>query len=144
MIQRKQLESILKINGVDPSSPDEEIRSVLLSARYDKNEVDTAIMVLRENTKNNSTRVDGLHKVFRSDQGLKPNEISSLLGIEVDVEEVSVRRLKEEKEVAWIQTCVILLVSLVLALLGVLLVMYIYKVGMFHSTASAFSFSLTN
>lgn len=144
MIQRKQLESILKINGVDPSSPDEEIRSVLLSARYDKNEVDTAIMVLRENTKNNSTRVDGLHKVFRSDQGLKPNEISSLLGIEVDVEEVSVRRLKEEKEVAWIQTCVILLVSLVLALLGVLLVMYIYKVGMFHSTASAFSFNLTN
>ena len=41
MIKRDQIESILKINGVAPSSPDEQIRLVLLSARYSKDEVDT-------------------------------------------------------------------------------------------------------
>ena len=85
MIKRDQIESILKINGVQPTSPDEEIRSVLLSARYSKDEVDTAIMVLRENTKTNKTRVDGLHKVFRSDEALSPEEISQLLGIEIEL-----------------------------------------------------------
>ena len=36
-------------------------------------------MVLRENTKTNQTRVDGLHKVFRSSEALNSEEISQLL-----------------------------------------------------------------
>ena len=92
MVKKKDIETILKINGVETTAPDEEIRSVLLSARYNKDEVDTAIMVLRENMLTHETRVNGLHKIFRSDEGLKPAEISALLGIEVDIDDVVMHR----------------------------------------------------
>ena len=55
MLQKKDIETILKINGVSAVAPDEEIRTVLLSARYNNDEVDTAIMVLRENMKTHQT-----------------------------------------------------------------------------------------
>lgn len=131
MIQREQIESILKINGVAPGSPDEQIRSVLLSARYSKDEVDTAIMVLRENTKTNKTRVDGLHKIFRSDQALKPHEISQLLGIEVDVTDAIATQGKT-RDFSGVQYAVVWVLSLIVAVAGILLYMYLYKIGIFH------------
>jgi hypothetical protein len=137
MLQKKDIETILKINGVSPSSPDEEIRSVLLSARYNNDEVDTAIMVLRENVNTHQTRVDGLHKIFRTDEGLKPAEISSLLGIDVQVDEVTVRS-NRNRELSLTQQLLIAILALILALTSVGFAMYYYEVGMFHPTASAF------
>lgn len=137
MLQKKDIETILKINGVSVGAPDEEIRSVLLSARYNDDDIDTAIMVLRENTKTHQTRVDGLHKIFRSDEGLKPAEISALLGIEVEVDEVTIDRNKN-REMSYIQTTIVTLLAVGLALAGVFTAMYVYKVGAFHPTASAF------
>jgi len=121
MIKRDQIESILKINGVQPTSPDEQIRSVLLSARYSKDEVDTAIMVLRENTKTNKTRVDGLHKVFRSDEALAPEEISQLLGIEIDLSE-RIQVGSKTRDFSQFQYIMV----------WILFYMYVYKVGVFH------------
>ena len=137
MLQKKDIETILKINGVSVGAPDEEIRSVLLSARYNNDDVDTAIMVLRENTKTHQTRVDGLHKIFRSDEGLKPAEISALLGIEVEVGEVTIDRNKN-REMSYLQTTIVSLLAAGLALAGVFAAMYFYEVGAFHPTASAF------
>ncbi len=137
MLQKKDIETILKINGVSVGAPDEEIRSVLLSARYNDDDIDTAIMVLRENTKTHQTRVDGLHKIFRSDEGLKPSEISALLGIEVEVNEVTVDRNKN-REMSYFQTTIVTFLAVGLALAGVFGAMYVYKVGVFHPTASAF------
>ena len=131
MIKRDQIESILKINGVQPTSPDEEIRSVLLSARYSKDEVDTAIMVLRENTKTNKTRVDGLHKVFRSDEALAPEEISQLLGIEIDLSDRMQNR-GNARDFSQLQFVMVWVLSALLAIVGLLFYMYIYKVGVFH------------
>ena len=85
MINRKQVEAILKINGITPASPDDEIRAVLMSARYQEDEIDSAIMVLRQNVKTKEAKVQGLHKVFRSDETLKPSEISALLGIDPEL-----------------------------------------------------------
>lgn len=133
MIQRDQIEAILKINGVAPGSPDEQIRSVLLSARYSKDEVDTAIMVLRENTKTNKTRVDGLHKIFRTDQALKPEEISQLLGIEVDASQQlpDAREYRSRDFSTW-QYVLVWVLSLVVAVASILFYMYLYKIGLFH------------
>jgi len=136
MMKRDQIESVLKINGVQPTSPDEQIRSVLLSARYSKDEVDTAIMVLRENTKTNKTRVDGLHKVFRSNEGLKPDEISQLLGIEVNVNErVDVEESENRKNFSKLQNVIIGALSFLIAALGLVFYMYIYQIGIFYPSA---------
>jgi len=138
MLKREQIEAILKVNGIDSSSPDEEIRSILLSARFDKGEVDAALMVLKENTKTNITRVDGLHKVFRSDIGLSPEEVSSLLGIDMEIEDFTERRLKEENRVAWLQAVITVVIAIILSFSGVIGAMYVYKVGIFHPDLSFF------
>jgi GTP cyclohydrolase III len=139
MIDRKQIESILKINGVKPTSPDERIRSVLLSARYDSDEVDTAIMVLRENTKTNKTHVDGLHKVFRTNEALAPDEISQLLGIEVNVStRVTTDEVHSTKSIFGFQNIVIGVLSFVVAILALVFFMYIYKIGIFYPSPGTY------
>jgi len=135
MIKRDQVEAILKVNGVPTSSPDEHIRSVLLSARYSKDEVDTAIMVLRENNKTNQTRVDGLHKVFRTSEALSSEEISQLLGVEVSFDKTEVQ-VSRERYATKLQLLTIWLSSFTLATVAILVYMYIYKVGIFHSSQS--------
>jgi len=139
MIKRNQIESVLKINGVQPTSPDEQIRSVLLSARYTKDEVDTAIMVLRENTKTNKTRVDGLHKIFRTNEGLRPDEISQLLGIEVNLSErVESYEGEGGRDFSQFQNVIIGVLSFTLAILGLVFYMYIYKIGIFYPSIGTF------
>ena len=131
MVNREHIEAILKVNGVPESSPDEHIRSVLLSARYNKDEVDSAIMVLRENDKTKKTRVDGLHKVFRTSDTLSSEEISQLLGIEVSFDKDMVQSNRTRKASAG-QIIVIWASSFLIASLCFLIYMYIYKVGIFH------------
>ena len=131
MINREQIESILKINGVTPAAPDEHIRSILLSARYNKDEVDTAIMVLRQNTKTHQTRVDGLHKIFRSDEALQPAEISQLLGIEVDVND-PVQTHGKSRDFSIVQKVFVWVLSVMVAVAGILFYMYLHKIGIFY------------
>lgn len=132
MINREQVEAILKINGVAPGSASEEIRSVLLSARYSHDEVDTAIMVLREDTKTNKTRVDGLHKIFRTSEALTPGEISQLLGIEVEINQDQPVLHANEQKVSGMQFMAVWFLSLSIAVGGIFGYMYIVQVGVFH------------
>lgn len=139
MVKRNQIEAILKMNGVEPTSPDEVIRSVLLSARYSENEVDTALMVLRENTKTNKTRVDGLHKVFRTNEGLKPDEISQLLGIEMNVSErIEYNDDEDGSDVTFtnFQKITILILAFTITIVGFIFYMYIFKIGFFYPSLS--------
>jgi len=131
MISKNQIQSILKLNGVEPSSPDDLIRSVLMSARYDDHEIDTALMVLRENTKTNQTRIDGLHKVFRTDQGLRPDEISNLLGIEFNFTD-DLAPISRERKFTTKNYVTIIVLSISMATLVVLIYMYFEKMGLFH------------
>lgn len=135
MLQKKDIETILKINGVLPTSPEEEIRSVLVSARYNNEDIDTALMVLRENTITHQTRVDGLHKIFRSDSTLKPSEISALLGIEVDIDHIALRK-SASRDMSLFQNIVVALVAIALAVFGATLAMYYYEIGVFHPTVN--------
>lgn len=139
MIDRDHLERILKLNGLAPTAADEEIKSVLLSARYKEHEVDTAIMVLRENKLTNKTKVDGLHKVFRSDSTLNAAEISALLGIDVELTD-RVEPVKRRSEPTAGQHAFLLTLSLLLAFTMLFGYMYFKKVGLFHHT-SAFVYS---
>jgi len=130
MINRSEIEKILKVNGVPPSSPDDRIRSVLLSARFDKDEVDTAIMVLREDGTSKEVRVDGLHKVFRTDETLQPKEISELLGIEVDASSFYRTEANPTTQQS-IQYVIVWVLSVLFAVATILLFMYTNEVEPF-------------
>ena len=131
MINRDQIEKILKINGVSPADPDEQIRSVLLSARYDNDEVDTAIMVLREDINTKKTRVDGLHKVFRTDQALDSKEIAQLLGIDVDITDRITAR-ENRQRVSFTHHMILWVLSVAFATGAILFYMNMHQVGVYH------------
>lgn len=135
MVDKKHIESILKINGLGITAPDEQIRSVLLSARFNKDEVDTALMILRENTKTNATRVDGLHKVFRTDDALQASEISQLLGIEVQVHEKIEAGINARRYTLF-QVVVLWFISIIIAATALMFYMYQNETGLFHPTAA--------
>ncbi len=134
MTDRRHIESILKVNGLAPTAPDEEIKSVLLSARFNKDEVDTALMILRENVKTNETRVDGLHKVFRTDGGLKPAEISKLLGIDVELTDAESVRTNS-KRFSLLELVLLSVASSLLAIVCLLMYMYSEGIGWFHPSS---------
>lgn len=138
MIDKNQVENFLKANGIPPTAKDEEIRSMLLSARWNNNEVDTALMVLKENRKSKATHIDTLHKVFQSDERLSPSEISALLGIDVtitgeDVNDIQEKLVRAQK----LQIRLGLMLSVVIALASVTFIMYQEKAGIFYQPATA-------
>lgn len=137
MIDLHHIESLLSINGLAKTAPDEEIRSVLLSARFKEEEVDTALMVLRENIVTKQTKVDGLHKVFRTDQALRPDEISRLLGIDVDISDgISVDNVGQSNGFTLVQFIILWVASIALAVGAVFFYMYSHQMGVFHPASS--------
>ena len=134
MIDPNHIESLLKVNGLHKSAPDEQIRSVLLSARFKADEVETALMVLRENINTKETKVDGLHKVFRTDQSLTSAEISKLLGINVDIDEIKGAEATQQNDMKAWHMMLLWVASLLLALGGIMMYMYSTQTGVFHPT----------
>lgn len=133
MIEKNQLETFLRIQGVSPTSPDEVIRSILISAKFSDLEIETAFTVLRENKVDNTSSVEGLHKVFRSEKGLKPHEISQLLGIDMTIDDLRARENKQNNSGSG-QYMAIIILTLIVAFLGIVFTMYQGQMGPFHSS----------
>tara|TARA_B100000745_G_C20147241_1_gene393414 strand:+ start:997 stop:1419 length:423 start_codon:yes stop_codon:yes gene_type:complete len=138
MIDRSVVEHLLTANGVDPSAPDEEIKSLLISAKWHASDVETALMVLRENSSTHKRRVDSLHKVMRSDENLDPQTISALLGIDVDIKQTNVPTGKTYNQMTVKQMTVVALVALTLALTFVITAMWYMEMGIFHIASGFF------
>jgi hypothetical protein len=133
MLEKDNIEAFLRVNGIAPTAKDEEIRSVLLSARWNHDEVDTALMVLKENIKDQTTHVDTLHKVFNSDKRLSAAEISSLLGITVNIanNEVNTPIAKFTERNENLNFFAALLLSVTISLSSIGYLMYREKAGFF-------------
>jgi len=132
MIEKRSIETFLRVNGIPPTAKDEEIRSVLISARWNKNEVDTALLLLRENTKNQETHVDTLHKVFNSDNRLNSAEISALLGIDIQLSNEDVGDLEfKRKRLDHVHTVITIILAVMIAVGATTYLMHDAKVGYF-------------
>lgn len=136
MIAREQIETILTVNGIDPTAPDEEIKTVLLEARWQKSDVESALTVLRENNVTHKQKVDASHTLFHSDGKLSPETITSLLGIKTEISgemRQKKRSRAHETTLVW-QMFTIVLLATILALVILLLMMWYNNVGFFHQT----------
>jgi len=136
MFKKEHIEKMLRLNGVSLDDPDDVIKSVLISAQWHEDDVEAAVLVLRENKDSHETHVDSLHKVFRSDERLRPETISSLLGIEMDLssKDIEVRRKRARRALMPSQVLVMAVISLVLSLIFVFAVMWYLETGLFHQT----------
>ena len=133
----EKINSILKINGLSAADSDEAIRSVLLDAHFSQQEVTEAITVLlTDTTCVNVSQVDGLHKVFRTDATLKPDEISDLLHVDVDLNPVTDVKIRRPQRFEVFHLVLIWFLSVVFALSGILFYMYINQVGLYHPSLS--------
>lgn len=133
MIDRRHIEQILRLNGLTPTAADEEIRSVLISARWHKEDVETAITVLRENTTTHKSRVDTLHDVFTTDKKLSPEAIQTLLGIDVEVNNSELEDLRKSRQSLYVlQLVSIFMIAIAMAAIFIVFMMYGEKIGFFH------------
>lgn len=133
-MNKNQLTAVLKINGYDLHSTDDDIRAVLLGAKYTESEVEKALVILRQTNVANVVRADGLHTVFYTDTHLKPSEISGLLGIEVDLD-FNNTHIGRDRGVgfSFIEVLIIVTFSMLVAVVGSFLYMYLNEVGLYHS-----------
>lgn len=140
MIDREQVAQILRLNGIDISAPADEIKSILLSAKWHEDDVETALTVLREDPNDKKEHVETLHRVFRSDEKLKPETISALLGVDVEISanERELRRKHAKGQLTAGLAMHILLISLVLSTIFIFGSMWLLKVGIFHQTVVDF------
>lgn len=136
MFERSQIEKLLVSHGVNPTAPDEEIRAVLLSAEWHKEDVDAALYVLRENPTARTSHVDALHQVFRTDERLRPETVRSLLGIDMEISSRDVLKSRHRARGTFSITQIvnIALVSVVLAMVTITLIMWYTGSGIFHYT----------
>ncbi len=133
MIDRRHIEQILRLNGLTPTAADEEIRSVLISARWHKEDVETAITVLRENTTTHKSRVDTLHDVFITDKKLSPEAIQTLLGIDVEINSSELESLRRSRQSVYIwQIISIFMIAIAIAAIMIVFMMYSQQVGIFY------------
>jgi hypothetical protein len=137
MIDKNQIENILRANGIAPSAKDDEIRSLLLSAKWTENDVDTALMVLKENKSTKVTHIDTLHKVFHSDQRLSPQEITDLLGIKTTLTDRDLKQPNAQTGNQVLNVMIVVVLSLLIAVTSIGYVMYKEKAGFFHPGFSA-------
>ncbi|NCN52227.1 hypothetical protein GW943_00220 [Candidatus Parcubacteria bacterium] len=134
MIQKAHIENFLRINGIPPDSPDEEIRTALISARWQDDDVEVALLVLRGQTETEDVHVVAARKLFHSDSRVSPKVLSTLLGINIHSKDENVtayysKRVVEKEES---HTFAILVSALILAAVAVTAAMYLFGAGFFY------------
>lgn len=130
-MEHKHLETLLRVNGLTTSSSVEEVRVILHSAKYSAKEIDQAMSTLRDGYSTPNIEVTGLHKLFRTDETLKPGEISQLLGKDLYFD-VRLDKVLKSREVPPFQFFAITLLSVAVAAISIVFYMYTNEMGLFH------------
>ncbi len=135
MIDLSRIKSILATNGLTASSDEQQIKAVLSCAHYSSAEISEAVTLLKQSSNSEiHDRGQSFNKVFRTDQALKPKEITFLLGIDVAVEDLPKDKIRTIAVIPNYHVALGIL-SFVVAILAAVLYMYIAQVGLFHASS---------
>lgn len=88
-----------------------------------------------DNLAPDTARLSGLNTLYRSDQSLKPQEVSALLGIDIDVPEVRVE-VHKRRAPSLVQNILVIVFAILLGLGGLMYAMYDAQAGIFHPTVA--------
>jgi len=137
MIDKEHIVNFLRSNGVSSASSDDEIRHALQNARWHNDDIEVALLKLKDSEEPYEIKSGDAQNIFFSDVPIAPETLSSLLGIDVSL---PLARLQAEESRRALQdkttTTVILLTILTSVILGVfmtLLIMYLNNIGPFYS-----------
>ena len=137
MIDRMQVEKILRINSVPTTASDKVIRSTLISANLHKEDVELALSLLKNsNTKTKETedKTTRPRNALETEKRHSPEMIESLLGIKLDMTSKDLANLKHgKKTVSLWQMLYIIFLAILLSIVFVLTIMYKEQIGIFYS-----------
>lgn len=117
MIEKEHLENFLRLNGISPTAPDEEIRSALITAKWHDRDVEVALMVLRGEKGGADIEMIAAHHLFHTDARVAPETLSKLLGMDVRINGNELRASYHKAD-ADRQAVVFYIVLTIVALLG--------------------------
>ncbi len=137
MLDFDQIQTILEIHGKSLHSSKEEVRTILLSAGCDETEIQKILFLCPAEPDKKKTRTEGLHRLFRTDVSLSSSEISALLGINVRITEPPKHVAVTKKKPAYCQMVAVSVITILLAIVGLIFGMYAAEIGPFHKTVSA-------
>ena len=137
MIDRSHIEKLLALNGVSGGASDVDIRTMLKKASWNDEDIEDAIAIYRR-----GSQVDTFMRNHRSgqmlfdDEKLKPEMVSSLLGIEMNVTTADIELRRSKHKGFGIADAVRLLtVSLIISVLVIFFAMWHFEIGPFHYTS---------
>lgn len=132
MISREVVERYLKANNVQPTASEDEIKEMLLRARWHETDVEIALTVLRENPETQVQNTDTHQHIFQTDQPLQAETISALLGIDIDLATVQ-KKLQQNHRAAASSVLIVLAVAMGLSATFVGVAMWILQMGPFYT-----------
>lgn len=136
-VDKGLIENILRANGVSMDSGEDEIKSLLFSARWHEDDIDTALFVLRNDKDDNKQRIDAVYdEDFRLQDRMRPETISSLLGIEVDDYDLNRKEYARGENVGtmgMMGMVFVLSAAIIFSGLVLLLFMFVFKIGVFSA-----------
>lgn len=142
MVEKEHLENFLRLNGISPTAPDEEIRSALITAKWHDTDVEVALMVLRGEKGGEDIEMIASRQLFHSDAHIAPETLSKLLGMHVQIGRNQLRasynKADADRKTAIFYTWLTIASVLGAGLLALFL-MYSFQVGPFYAAAEVFA-----
>lgn len=136
MVDRLHVENFLRINGIPPTAPDEEIKSALMTAKWHEHDVEIALMALRGEKHGGEVEVIAAHQLLHTDAHVTPDTLSKLLGVRVELGEDKVTALYKSElshERSLMATVNFIVLAILVAFIGIFIAMYILNIGPFYS-----------
>lgn len=134
MVDRLHIQRILRLNGVSEIASPEEIKMVLLKAGLSLRDLDTVALFSENIVTNNEIATGGVQTLFKTDNALNPEHISSLLGIRVQVSKIQLEKEYSvvSKAVFALQVLCTVTFTFLFATAGVIALLWYTKTGFFH------------
>ena len=129
MINKQQTEQILRLNGIEPDAPPEEIRTVLIRARWHKDDVDAAIAALNRAPDEITVEHNHSQQLTHSDASLAPETLNAVLGVDIELTEVRQQRVADQNWFLRKQIISMLLVAVLGAVLFIITIMWQLKLS---------------
>lgn len=127
----------LKQNGVTDVHNEAEVRACLYRLQWHPSDIDRAVrLVTTADTNEAVSHQTALHILLRTDERLRPETLSSLLGIELEMteDEVTHSAQRAAPRLTLSRLFVVVFVGVIIASTVMLIIMWFSKVGLFHPT----------
>ena len=100
--------------------------------RIASNDVETALIVLREDKVKQTQHIDTVHQIFNTSDKIDPSTLNAILGIDIEINNITEKHSKDLDRAYRRQIFSLIVVSVVGALFFLLVAMWIMEFGIFY------------